>query len=580
MLGCFQTYAGALLDFSVMLYVQVRGQEYHDAEDWDALQEARREYDELEHHVRLEGANRKEQDGHLRDSSDEEEEERPYEVLNLENVRKTRKRPGAPKWTVRLSKTLRDYLQQPERAEEHSLANARWEVMRKMDRQGSAYLKEQWKKKAQERKEEATQGAHKGEEGGPQKQERKRTQEILSPVAAAPAIPAPAGTVRHPPSLVAEVDARRPRNQRAPDAKERWRSGSWTGGGSFGLRKASGGSTVPTCQRYYAPSVVNGTGTTRHRPLPVGPDYESMEGARCMSWTRGGSGTPRGHTAVPRCHTVRTWTLLAVNGSTCPGGEHQEGIRSSPSTAAEAQSGTVCSEPTAGSGVGDQGKDQERRAEPQKVTVRLQAAGQVTASSQDCGSRGLAGGQVVGKEAGTWRVRPGTLGADGIFRLAGGADCGPGKRRNRGAGLHQRGVLRVGEAATVRTSTRGDVRFNGEKGRPGIWDVEVGPWTKWWLLFREIRRPKPGRADLPFSFQNAAELQAGWKKIVGGSDFEGYRWHALRRCGAAVLWFWGARIQTVMLAGGWVTPSFAKDYCHPTHAWSCERRMHLPVPVD
>ena len=29
-------------------------------------------------------------------------------------------------------------------------------------------------------------------------------------------------------------------------------------------------------------------------------------------------------------------------------------------------------------------------------------------------------------------------------------------------------LLRVGEAATTRTSARGDVRFNGEKGRPGI----------------------------------------------------------------------------------------------------------------
>ena len=80
LLGCFETYAGALLDFSVMRNVQVRREEYHDAEDWDALQEARREYDEVEHNVRLEGANRKEQD----DSSDKEEEERPYEVLNLE----------------------------------------------------------------------------------------------------------------------------------------------------------------------------------------------------------------------------------------------------------------------------------------------------------------------------------------------------------------------------------------------------------------------------------------------------------------------------------------------------------------
>ena len=152
LLGYFEMYAGALLDFSVMRYVQVCREEYHDAEYWDALQEARREYDEVEHHIRLEGANRKEQDWHLRHSSNEEEQERPYEVLNPENVRKLRKRPGAPKWTVRLSKALRDYLQQPERAEEHSLANAVWEVMRKMDRQGSAYLKEEWKKKHKKEK--------------------------------------------------------------------------------------------------------------------------------------------------------------------------------------------------------------------------------------------------------------------------------------------------------------------------------------------------------------------------------------------------------------------------------------------
>ena len=68
-------------------------------------------------------------------------------------------------------------------------------------------------------------------------------------------------------------------------------------------------------------------------------------------------------------------------------------------------------------------------------------------------------------------------------------------------------LLRVGGAATVRTGARGDVRFNGEKGRPGIWDVEVGPWTKLRVLFLwEIRRLKHGRADLPSSFQDAAEL--------------------------------------------------------------------------
>ena len=100
LLGCFETYAGALLDFSVMRYVQVRREEYHDPEDWAALQEARREYDEVEHQVRLEGANRKEQDEHLRELDSSDEEESPYEVLNLENVRKIGKQPGAPKWTV------------------------------------------------------------------------------------------------------------------------------------------------------------------------------------------------------------------------------------------------------------------------------------------------------------------------------------------------------------------------------------------------------------------------------------------------------------------------------------------------
>ena len=66
LLGCFETYAGAFLDFSVMRYVQVGREEYHDHDVWDALQEARREYNEVEHKVRLEGANRKEHDEHLR----------------------------------------------------------------------------------------------------------------------------------------------------------------------------------------------------------------------------------------------------------------------------------------------------------------------------------------------------------------------------------------------------------------------------------------------------------------------------------------------------------------------------------
>ena len=67
-------------------------------------------------------------------------------------MRKIRKRPGAPKWTLRLSKALRDYPQQPEKAGEHSLAIAIWDIMRKTDHQGSTYLKEAWKKKHKKKK--------------------------------------------------------------------------------------------------------------------------------------------------------------------------------------------------------------------------------------------------------------------------------------------------------------------------------------------------------------------------------------------------------------------------------------------
>ena len=116
----------------------------------------------------------KEHDDHLRELESSDEEESPYEVLNLENVRKIRKRPGAPKWTVRLSKALRDYLQQPEKAGEHSLANAIWDIMHKMDRQGSAYLKEEWKKKHKKEKKKQRRERKKAKRAGHKKKKGKR----------------------------------------------------------------------------------------------------------------------------------------------------------------------------------------------------------------------------------------------------------------------------------------------------------------------------------------------------------------------------------------------------------------------
>ena len=135
-----------------MRYVQVHRAEYHNPEDRDALQEARKEYDEVERQVRLEEEDKNERGERLEGRDNSEEDERLYEVLNFEKVRKIRKRPGAPKWTIRLSKVLRDYLKEPTKADEHSLADDIWRVMMKMDRWGETYLKEEWRKKQKKEK--------------------------------------------------------------------------------------------------------------------------------------------------------------------------------------------------------------------------------------------------------------------------------------------------------------------------------------------------------------------------------------------------------------------------------------------
>ena len=70
------------------------------------------------------------------------------------------------------------------------------------------------------------------------------------------------------------------------------------------------------------------------------------------------------------------------------------------------------------------------------------------------------------------------------------------------------------------------------------------------------------------------------EKVVSGSDFAKYQWHASRICGAAVLWYWGARIQTIALVRGRLPPAIAKAYCHRQHECSREPCMGLPVPVD
>ena len=64
---------------------------------------------------------------------------------------------------------------------------------------------------------------------------------------------------------------------------------------------------------------------------------------------------------------------MAVGGSTCLGGQHQQRVRGGTLEAIETNLGTVLSEPPPSCGVGDQGDAGrcERGRKPQKVIVRV-----------------------------------------------------------------------------------------------------------------------------------------------------------------------------------------------------------------
>ena len=100
-------------------------------------------------------------------------------------------------------------------------------------------------------------------------------------------------------------------------------------------------------------------------------------------------------------------------------------------------------------------------------------------------------------------------------------------------------LLQVGEAATVRTRARGDVRFNGKKGRPGIWDVEVGPWTKWWVLFLSDDSsmgvptcPSPSKTRRSYMHDGKRLLGGRISRGTGGMPCEGV---ARPSCGSGAL---------------------------------------------
>ena len=142
-------------------------------------------------------------------------------------------------------------------------------------------------------------------------------------------------------------------------------------------------------------------------------------------------------------------------------------------------------------------------------------------------------------------------------------------------------LLRIGEATI---SSPGDGKpascFLGEKSRSGEHDQDLGPWPSWWMQFIKEERHKHGVAeDCPHGYQPPANLEEAWVALVAGSELEHYRWHCLRRGGATQVWASGACNQIVMLACGWESPSVARHYTKPKHAWKFVERGEQPVPV-
>ena len=141
-------------------------------------------------------------------------------------------------------------------------------------------------------------------------------------------------------------------------------------------------------------------------------------------------------------------------------------------------------------------------------------------------------------------------------------------------------LLRVGEAWTISSPADGKACFVGEKSRWGDHEEDLGLWPSRGMRFIKEKRQKCGVAlDRPHGFQSASDLEEAWVGLISGTDLEHHRWHCLKRGGATQLWVARARNQIIMPAGGWESPSVARGYTQPKHAWRFMECGEQTVPV-
>lgn len=140
-------------------------------------------------------------------------------------------------------------------------------------------------------------------------------------------------------------------------------------------------------------------------------------------------------------------------------------------------------------------------------------------------------------------------------------------------------LLRVSEALTAKRTPGGQLYFRGCKSRRGEHKVDVGPFAQRWLrCLGELRRRRGVGAASCF-FSSADGLQRALADLSAGTRYAGFRWHALRRFGAAQLHAAGLRLPLLQVYGGWASPREALRYAQPDSSWRFVSRTAAPTPV-
>ena len=127
-------------------------------------------------------------------------------------------------------------------------------------------------------------------------------------------------------------------------------------------------------------------------------------------------------------------------------------------------------------------------------------------------------------------------------------------------------LLRVSEVSALRPRDVGERGLSYTTSKTGyrVVTMPVGPvaaaWLRWLVGDARARGLRPSE---PFHPGGPAELERSMCRLLGGSEWETYRWHSWRRGGAFALAQSGAPSRVLMWFGGWVTPAIARAYCSP-----------------